>query len=105
MFLPLLPTTCFLLLAAWAFGRSSPRWYAWMYHNKVFGSYLRDYRDGRGIPLGVKIGSLAVLWGSIALSAVVFVSAWWVRLILVAIAVAVTVHLVTLRDSRAPIAS
>jgi hypothetical protein len=33
------------------------------------------------------------------------VSAWWVRLILVAIAVAVTVHLVTLRDSRAPIAS
>ncbi len=105
MFLPLLPTTCFLLLAAWAFGRSSPRWYAWMYHNKVFGSYLRDYRDGRGIPLGVKIGSLAVLWGSIALSAVVFVSAWWVRLILVAIAVAVTVHLVTLRDPRAPIAS
>ncbi len=105
MFLPLLPTTCFLLLAAWCFGRSSPRWHAWMYHNRVFGRYLRDYRDGRGIPLGVKVGSLAVLWTSIALTAVFAVSTWWVRLILAAIAVAVTVHLVTLRDSRAPLAS
>jgi uncharacterized membrane protein YbaN (DUF454 family) len=105
MFLPLLPTTCFLLLAAWCFGRSSPRWYAWMYNNRVFGSYLRDYRDGRGIPLGVKIGSLAVLWGSIALTATLFVSIWWVRLILVGIAVAVTVHLVSLRDPRRTVAT
>lgn len=105
MVLPVLPTTCFLLLAAWCFGKSSPRWHAWMYHNRVFGSYLRDYRDGRGIPLGIKVGSLTVLWTSIALTVVFAISAWWLRVLLLGIAVAVTVHLVTLRDPRTTLAN
>ncbi len=97
MFLPVLPTTCFLLLAAWCFGKSSPRWARWMYENRLFGRYLKDYREGRGIPLGVKVGSLSVLWVSILGTVVFAVSAVWLRALLVAIAVAVTVHLVLLR--------
>ncbi len=102
MFLPVLPTTCFLLLAAWCFGKSSPRWARWMYENRLFGRYLRDYREGRGIPFGVKVGSLTILWVSILGTVAFAVSATWLRVLLVAIAVAVTIHLVTLRNAPAP---
>jgi uncharacterized membrane protein YbaN (DUF454 family) len=105
MFLPVLPTTCFLLLAAWCFGKSSPRWARWMYENRLFGKYLKDYREGRGIPLGVKIGSLSILWASIMGTVLFAVSATWLRLLLLGIAVAVTVHLVTLRNTPRPAAS
>lgn len=99
MFVPLLPTTCFLLLAAWCFGRSSPRLHHWMYNNRWFGAYLADYRSGRGIPRAIKIGSLSVLWLTIGATAVFVVSALWLRALLVTIAVAVTVHVVTQRDA------
>lgn len=102
MFLPLLPTTCFLLLAAWCFSKSSPRAHHWMYHNRWFGAYLRDYRAGRGIPRRVKVGSLAVLWASIAFAVIFAVSAIWVRVLLVGIAAAVTAHVATQRTAPAP---
>lgn len=99
MVVPVLPTTCFLLLAAWCFARSSPRLHAWMFQNRLFGRYLRDYRDGRGIPRAVKVGSLSLLWLSIGASVVFAVSAWWLRLLLIAIAAAVTGHVASLRNS------
>jgi uncharacterized membrane protein YbaN (DUF454 family) len=101
MFVPLLPTTCFLLLAAWCFSRSSPRIHNWMFTNRWFGEYLRDYREGRGIPHALKIGSLSVLWLTIGVSVVFAISSLWVRLILLAIAVGVTIHVAGLRNSHA----
>jgi len=101
MFVPLLPTTCFLLLAAWCFARSSPRLHRWMYANKWFGAYLQDYREGRGIPRALKVGSLSLLWLTIGGSIVFAISALWVRLALLAIALGVTIHVASLRDSRA----
>ena len=100
MFLPVLPTTCFLLLAAWCFGRSSPRLHYWMHHNRWFGTYLSDYRNGHGIPRAIKVGSLSLLWLTIGTTALFVVSAWWLRLLLIAIAVAVTAHVATQRDAR-----
>jgi uncharacterized membrane protein YbaN (DUF454 family) len=99
MFVPLLPTTCFLLLAAWCFGRSSPRLHHWMYHNRWFGTYLSDYKRGRGIPRGVKIGSLSLLWITIGATIVFANSAIWLQALLVAVAVAVTVHVTAQRDA------
>ena len=99
IFVPVLPTTCFLLLAVWCFGKTSPRLHAWMLSNRWFGEYLRDYRDGRGIPRTVKVGSLSILWLTIGSSVVFAVGALWVRLLLVAIALAVTVHVAGLRNS------
>lgn len=99
MFVPLLPTTCFLLLAAWCFGRSSPRLHRWMYYNRWFGTYLRDYRSGRGIPRAVKVGSLAIMWTTIAATVVFAISATWLRLALVGIALAVSAHVATQRDA------
>jgi uncharacterized membrane protein YbaN (DUF454 family) len=101
MFVPLLPTTCFLLLAAWCFARSSPSLHRWMYTNRWFGEYLSDYREGRGIPRALKIGSLSLMWMTIGASVVFAVSVLWVRLLLIAIAVGVSVHVAGLRDSRA----
>jgi uncharacterized membrane protein YbaN (DUF454 family) len=99
MFVPLLPTTCFLLLAAWCFGRSSPRVHRWMYENRWFGTYLYDYRSGRGIPRAVKIGSLSLLWSTIGLTVVFAVSTLWVRVALLLTALAITAHVATQRDA------
>ena len=97
IFVPLLPTTPFLLLAAACFVRSSPRLYAWLIHHKWFGKYIRTYREYRAIPLQVKIVALVLLWGVIGLTAWRVVSAWWIRAVLGAIAVGVTAHLLQLR--------
>jgi uncharacterized membrane protein YbaN (DUF454 family) len=55
MFLPLLPTTIFLLLAAWCFARSSEKFYKWLHNNRLFGKYLSDYSSGKGMTLRSKV--------------------------------------------------
>lgn len=96
MFLPLLPTTVFLLMAAWCFARSSPKYYHWLHHNKYFGSIIRNYRQGNGIALSSKISSITILWVSILYSILYATDSLPVRIILAAIAVGVTIHLVVI---------
>jgi uncharacterized membrane protein YbaN (DUF454 family) len=96
--LPVLPTTPFLLLAALCFARSSDRAHAWLLANRVFGSQLRDYLEGRGISWRIKAGALVFLWAAIGVSIVMFVPVLWARILLGLIALAVTVHVVTIRD-------
>lgn len=95
--LPVLPTTPFLLLAAACFLRGSRRMYAWMHENRWFGRYLSDYRAGRGIPRRTKVLAIILLWMTIAISALFFVRWLPVRLGLLAIAVAVTIHIASIR--------
>ena len=97
VFVPLLPTTPFLLLAAACFVRSSDRLYAWLIHHRWFGSYISNYREHRAISLGSKIAALALLWGTIACSAVCAARTWWLRTLLAIVALAVTVHLLHLK--------
>ena len=97
MFVPVLPTTPFLLLAAACYARSSRRFYDWLMTNRWCGSYIRNYREGRGIPLRQKVITLSVLWLTIGSTVWLAVSQWWVRGLLVGIAVAVTIHLVTIK--------
>ena len=100
IFVPLLPTTPFLLLAAYCFLRSSERLHAWLLSNRLLGSYIRGYQDGSGIPLVAKAATLALLWATIAVSAVLFVDALLVRVVLLVVAVAVSAHVLTLRTLR-----
>jgi len=100
--LPLLPTTPFLLLAAAAFLRSSDRLYRWMHENRVFGEYLRRYRDGLGIPLASKIVSISLIWITL-ITSVVFVMPHrllWVGAVLFAIGTGVTVKLLRIPTYR-----
>lgn len=99
-FLPLLPTTPFLLLAAACYARSSKRLYAWLHGNRFFGRYLSDYRDGRGVPLKVKVATLLLLWVTIGCSAFLAVDATWVRIVLALVAVCVTLHIWCIKTRR-----
>jgi uncharacterized protein len=100
IFLPMLPTTPFLLLAAICYARSSPRLLHWLNHNRWFGAYIRRYREGLGIPLREKLFTIALLWLTIIVSVVYFVPLWWVKTLLVLIALSVTCYLLHLKTFK-----
>ena len=94
--LPILPTTPFLLLSAACYLRSSTRMYQWLFNNRIFGEYLSNYRDGKGITLNTKIFALTLLWVTILYSALFIIVLWVVQLALFIIAIAVSVHIILL---------
>jgi len=98
--LPLIPTTPFLLLAAACYARGSERFYNWLLNNKYFGSYIRDYREGRGIPLKAKITAIILIWVTIGLSAVFFVPLLPVQILLFVIAGVITTYLLRLPTKK-----
>lgn len=101
--IPLLPTTPFLLLAAACYVRGSTRLYDWLLNSKYLGSYIRNYREKRAIPLRTKVGALLLLWASIGYSALFAVSIAWVRMLLLLIAVGVTIHICKLNTLAAEV--
>jgi uncharacterized membrane protein YbaN (DUF454 family) len=100
MFLPVLPTTVFLLLAAWCFARSSEHFYRWIHYNRLFGKYIRDYQSGRGMTLRSKVFSITFLWIGILASAFWGTESFYIRLLLLAIAVGVTWHLAVIKTAK-----
>ncbi|MBV4484136.1 YbaN family protein [Pseudomonas sp. SWRI153] len=101
IFLPVLPTTPFLLLAAACFARSSPRFYQWLVEHPRLGPWIRDYLDGSGIPLMGKVYAIGLMWVSIVFSCYL-VPIVWARGFMLISAVLVTVYIVrqkTLRKS------
>lgn len=95
---PVLPTTPFLLLAAFLFARSSPRWHRWLLTNPVCGEYVRCYVERRAMRRGHKIVTLALLWVGIGSTIAFATSTLWLRLVLAAVAIAVTVHVLLIRS-------
>jgi uncharacterized membrane protein YbaN (DUF454 family) len=92
IFLPVLPTTPFLLLAAGCFARSSPRFYQWLINNKRLGPWIRDYLEGNGIPLKGKVYAIGLMWISIGFSCWL-VPLVWARVFMLISAVLVTVYI------------
>ncbi|CAD5109660.1 YbaN family protein [Zestomonas carbonaria] len=79
IFLPVLPTTPFLLLAAACFARSSERFYHWLIEHPKLGPWVRDYLDGNGIPLKGKVYSIGLMWTSISISCYLVQRPWaWI---------------------------
>ncbi len=95
--LPLLPTTPFLLLAAACFVRSSDRLYRWLTQHRLLGSYIRNYREHRGITRRAKIVTLVLLWAVAGFSAFTVVEAPLARAALLAVATAGSVYIRRLR--------
>jgi uncharacterized membrane protein YbaN (DUF454 family) len=103
IFLPVMPTTVFLLLAAACYARSSERFYARLVNNPVLGHYIRS--KGRGMRRRDKAITLAMLWAGIGVTMIWSVEAIWLRALLAGIAVAVTVHVARLPAFRAAAAA
>ena len=97
IFIPLLPTTPFLLLAAACYIRGSKKFYNWLIKNKWLGEYIKNYQEGKGIPLNVKIITIIVLWLTIMISIIIFVSNLIIQIILFFIAIGVTIHILTIK--------
>lgn len=100
MFLPVLPTTPFLLLAAACFARSSKRFYHWLLNNKWFGSYIKNYREGKGIPIRIKILSMGFMWITILTSSIFFLDNIYIRILLIVIAIIVTIHISLIKTRK-----
>ncbi|NYT59565.1 YbaN family protein [Alcaligenaceae bacterium] len=96
IFLPLLPTTPFLLLASACYLRGSERAHRWLMNNQVLGPYLRNIQSGRGIPLRSKIVALTLMWTSLAFSAW-YVPVPWLRLLLLIPGIGVTIYLLRMK--------
>jgi len=65
---PLLPTTPFVLLAAWLFAKSSKRWHDWLRHNRVFGKTVRAWEARLGLTVREKVRLIATATVVIAIS-------------------------------------
>jgi uncharacterized membrane protein YbaN (DUF454 family) len=105
VFLPLLPTTPFLLLAAACYGRSSQRFNNWLLSNRLFGEYIRNWKEGKGIPLKTKFLSVLLIVLSISHSVLFVVPLLVIKVFLVLIGAGISLYIIsrpTLADSAKP---
>lgn len=105
--LPILPTTPFLLAAAACYYKSSPRMHRWLLNNKMFGEYIRNYTEGKGLTKKTKIIALTVLWVTIGFSTVFMLNqllpatlVLQMQIIMVIVAIAVSAHILRLPTFR-----
>ncbi|MBM3660799.1 MAG: DUF454 domain-containing protein [Actinobacteria bacterium] len=91
---PGLPTTVFFVLAAWCFGRSSPRFEQWVLSLPRVGPLVGDFRAGLGMPARAKAFALTVMWAAIGLSAFALRDRSWIAAAIVAAGAVGTVYLV-----------
>ncbi len=101
IFLPVLPTTPFLLLSAAAFARSSKGLYNWLVNHKILGKYIRDFLNEKTIPIRIKVYSISLLWATILFSIFFAVNdKAWLQLLLLTIAVGVTTHILSYKTKK-----
>jgi len=95
-FLPLVPTTFPLLLAAGLFARSSPRFHRWLLGHRFFGAYIRNYQQGLGMTLRHKVTTLSTLWAGIGISGFFSRTSVAAIVLLTVVLVSVTIHILVL---------
>ena len=100
IFLPLLPTTPFLLLTAALYFKGSPRLYQWLLNHKYFGTYIRNFRETKAIPLRDKIISLLLMWGTMLYCIFFLIPLVWVKILLFLIAAGVTYHILSFKTLK-----
>lgn len=93
IFLPLLPTTPLMLLAAACFARSSRRFHDWLLANRTFGPLILEWEKHRAIPRRTKLTAIALMSLTLAVSIVFFVEPPWLQGLLAAFGVLLAVWL------------
>lgn len=97
IFLPILPTTPFVLVAAGCFSASSPSMYKKLAKSRYFGQFVENYKEKTGIERKVKVTALVFLWATLCISSLVFPTTL-VRIILLAVGIGVTVHICMIKE-------
>ena len=101
VFLPILPTTPFLLLSATLFAKSSDKLYNWLLNHRFLGEYIRSFREDKAIPLRVKVYSISLMWTAILISTFTAASEkLWLQITLIAIAIGVTIHVLSFKTKK-----
>jgi uncharacterized membrane protein YbaN (DUF454 family) len=101
VFLPLLPTTPFLLLASACYVRSSERLHGWLMGNRLLGGYIRNFKERRGVPLRAKIITVVLLWLPLLYS-VYRLDLFWLELLLVLMGVTWSILIFRMKSFRGP---
>ena len=99
IFVPVLPTTPFLLLSAALYFRSSPKLYRLLLNHRTLGPYIKNFREHKSIPLRVKIISVSRVWISLLHCAFLFSSDWVISASFIVLAVLITVYLLHFKTS------
>ena len=97
---PVLPTTPFLLLAAICYMRGSQRLYNALLCNRYVGTYVRNYLEGRGMSLKMKVWTLSLLWIAIICTALLATNSLIIRIILTVVLIGVTIHILLIRTVK-----
>lgn len=92
IFLPIVPTTPFILFAAWCFARSSERFHGWIITNKHFGPIVTQWESGNGISRKIRLRALLMMWFSLCFSMLI-IRQWWAVLLLCSIGVFATLFI------------
>ena len=100
-FLPLLPTTPFVLLSAYLFAKSSEKFHQRLLNHKIFGQLIRDYNEDKSIPLHAKIIAISTMWPSM-LFAIFYIATdkLWLQILLATIATGVTIHILRYKTKK-----
>ena len=99
-FVPVLPTTPFLLLSAALFLRSNKKLYEWLLNHHRLGTYISNFMVHKAIPLRVKVVSISVLWITLLYCAVFISQHWALRVLFIAIAIGVTIHILSYKTLK-----
>lgn len=98
IFLPVLPTTPLLLLAAYLFSKSSQKQYDWLLQHPRFGPYIIQFREQKIIPRHIKLISILMLWATILLSVYLLRGNVAIQALLLIIAIGVSWHILSYRS-------
>ena len=101
IFLPIMPSTVFFLIALWAFSKSSERLHNWLFSHRVFGRTLRDWHHDRVIPLRAKVLAVGVM-GVSFIYVTFFVARTWLTPVLLALVLGAVAAFILTRPSRVP---
>ena len=100
IFLPLLPTTPFLLLSAALYVRSSEKLYDWLISQKYLGTYIRNFREHKAIPLRAKIISVAMVWITLLYCAISISESIFLSIILLILATMISWHILSYKTLK-----
>ncbi|MBK7030935.1 MAG: YbaN family protein [Bacteroidales bacterium] len=94
IFLPVLPTTPFVLLAAYLFGKSSEKFHQYLYNHRIFGPMVRDFYERKAMKRKNKVIALVSMWIVLLSSVIFFMPYWWAKVIVLCIGLGTTIYMV-----------